>query len=546
MIKSIDFVQYRKIQDVKLEFKAGVNAISGENGTCKSSILHIIGNSYQKIKQTNPKVDTKLLNVIKSINQTVNPKIESLTKGDKKYNDPARGLKGSLYTIEYDDQFCEFRRHNTKKIEDAGRYRLIPKYLTGNKQSLEERAVIYLGLTRIVPIGELGDITKDIRNNLPIEYQNKIVEQYEKLVGIEIENIGTENSNGVKIRSNFTTSHEGIDSNTISAGEDNVFIILTALICLEWLYQETGLGSTFLIDEIDATLHPSLQYKLVSLIEDYADKYDIQVFFTTHSLFLLEKLLKKKKNVLYLVNHTGNTIRVMEEPDIYRINMFLKSETRKEALSDKKIAIFTEDAEARILLVEIFKNLSEFDPDFAKVHNYFHLVDINLGSNNLRDLFKDRFLNKTTLKSICILDGDKTDTDKNKDGRILSLPEQGSPERIVFEHLISLYAEPALSEDFWVQHQVEMEGYNISWLQNKGLITDATEQINEYDRVKAKNLFNKYEDFFILVFRHWILKNRETAVYKKFLRSLNIAFKATAIENGINPHIWNLAKTTQQ
>jgi AAA15 family ATPase/GTPase len=545
MIKSIDFVHYRKIQGIKLNFKAGVNAISGENGTCKSSILHIIGNSYQKIKQTNQNVDTKILNVIKSINQTVNPKIESLTKGDKKYNDPARGLKGALYTIEYDDYSCDFRRHNTKKNEDANRYRLIPKYLTGHTQSLEERAVIYLGLTRIVPIGELGDITKDIRNNLPVEYQNKIVEQYEKLIGIEIENIGTENSNGVKIRSTFTTSHEGIDSNTISAGEDNVFIILTALICLEWLHQETELGSTLLIDEIDATLHPSLQYKLVSLIEVYAKKYNIQVFFTTHSLYLLEKLLKRKENVLYLINKTSNSIRVMDEPDIYRINMFLKSETRNEALSDKKIPIFTEDAEARILLEEIFNNLSEFDSDFAKIRYYFHFVDINLGSDSLRDLFNDRFLNKTTLKSICILDGDKTDASKNKGGRIFSLPEAGSPEQIVFGHLIALYNDSELCGDFWEQHQVEMEGYTISWLQHNNLIDTVTKSIEVYDRVKAKKLFNKYQDFFVYVFRHWLSVNRESSLYKKFLNSLYIAFKATATENGINPNTWNLAKPTR-
>lgn len=158
MIKSIDFVHYRKIQDIKLNFKAGINAISGENGTCKSSILHIIGNSYQKIKQTNPEVDTRLLNVIKNINQTLNPKIESLTKGDKEYNDPAKGVKGKLFTVEYDDYSRDFRRHAQPT---ESRYRLILKYPTGEKQSLEERAVIYLGLTRIVPIGELGGYHKE-------------------------------------------------------------------------------------------------------------------------------------------------------------------------------------------------------------------------------------------------------------------------------------------------------------------------------------------------------------------------------------------------
>tara|TARA_Y100000052_G_scaffold24538_1_gene27175 strand:+ start:6955 stop:8589 length:1635 start_codon:yes stop_codon:yes gene_type:complete len=538
MIKSIDFTQYRKLHNIKLKFTNEINVISGENGTCKSSILHIVGNSYQRIKQTNPKVDTKLLNVIKTINQTVNPKIESLTKGDKQYNDPAKGVKGKLYSVGFDSHDCDFRRHNAS--QDESRYRLIPKYPKGQKQSLEERAVIYLGLTRIVPVGELEDSTKDIKNNLPDEYQVQLSDLYSKLTGINIDQVGTEESNNLKIRSSFTTSEDGIDSNTISAGEDNIFIILTALICLRWLHETTAFHSTLLIDEIDATLHPSLQYKLLTLIEEYSREYKIQVFCTTHSLYLLEKSLKKKHNVLYLTSSAGNKVRLMENPDIYRINMFLTSETRKEALADKKIPVFTEDAEARVLLTEIFSDLAENSEDFAKVQHYFHFVEINLGSNSLRDLFKDRFLNRTTLKSICILDGDKTDDQNGKDGRVLSLPEEGSPEQIVFNHLLAMNKDPLLTGDFWEQHQVEMEGFNLAWLQDKNLIDEVGEAVDNYERQPAKKLFNQYQDFFVLVFRHWLINKRETQVYRKFIRCLNIAFKATATENGINPRIWNL------
>ncbi|MEO9274334.1 AAA family ATPase [Marinomonas sp. 5E14-1] len=544
MIKSIDFVHYRKIKGVKLNFKPGINVISGQNGTCKSSILHIIGNSYQKIKQTNPDVDTKLFNIIKKINQTVNPKIETLTKGDKKYNDPAVGVKGTLYTVEYEGYTCDFRRHNnTQKVDDAKRYRLIPKYPQGQKQTLEERAVIYLGLTRIVPIGELGDITRNITSSLPPEYERILISEYKHLTSIDIDNIRTENSNDVKIRSEFTTQYDGVDSNTISAGEDNIFIVLTALISLRWLFYETGFGSTLLIDEIDATLHPSVQYKLFLLIKKYSDDYKIQVFFTTHSLYLLEKTLKFNQNLLYLTSQAGNTVSPMEEPDIYRINMFLTNETRLETLSDKKIPIFTEDAEARILLTEIFDDLSDSDDCFSRINNYFHFVDINLGSDSLRDLFNDRFLNKTTLKAICILDGDKTDVNSNKNVRVLSLPQDGSPEQIVFNHLVLLYNDADLSSDFWVQHQVEREGFSVSWLQHNNIINDVEGLIERPEREKAKKIFNKYKVFFILVFRHWLSKNKDNASYKKFLWDLNLAFKATATENSINPNSWDFKKS---
>ncbi|MBR9898288.1 MAG: hypothetical protein GYB16_18210 [Gammaproteobacteria bacterium] len=86
----------------------------------------------------------------------------------------------------------------------------------------------------------------------------------------------------------------------------------------------------------------------------------------------------------------------------------------------------------------------------------------------------------------------------------------------------------------------EMEGYHLAWLQHENLINKASKAVEEYDRKTAKKLFNQYQDFFVLVFRHWLLNKTGSQVYRKFVRCLNIAFKATATENGINPHLWNL------
>ncbi|EFB2051221.1 ATP-binding protein, partial [Escherichia coli] len=91
----------------------------------------------------------------------------------------------------------------------------------------------------------------------------------------------------------FDTDNPAIDSNTISSGEDNIFIIIKALVSLRY-YFESLIQSTdqkesiLLIDEFDATLHPSLQIRLLDKIYQYAKDYKIQVFFTTHSLTLLE------------------------------------------------------------------------------------------------------------------------------------------------------------------------------------------------------------------------------------------------------------------
>lgn len=102
MIKRVHVVKYRKLENMDLELSKGINVISGTNGTCKTSLLHIVSNAYQAVtKKCEWLQDPSCLDVIKQINSSTNPKIEALTKGDKTYNDPANGVKGTLFSVEY-------------------------------------------------------------------------------------------------------------------------------------------------------------------------------------------------------------------------------------------------------------------------------------------------------------------------------------------------------------------------------------------------------------------------------------------------------------
>ena len=113
MIKKIHFARYRKLENLDLEFSSRVNVISGPNGTCKSSILHIVSNSFKQVPSNwegiSPGMDSR--RVLHTLNSQLNTKIESLAKGDRTYNDPARGLRGTLYTVRYiDDVEINFRQ----------------------------------------------------------------------------------------------------------------------------------------------------------------------------------------------------------------------------------------------------------------------------------------------------------------------------------------------------------------------------------------------------------------------------------------------------
>lgn len=57
MIKEIKFIQYKKLEDISLTFKEGLNAIFGENGTCKSFLTFV----FERINFVSPVTDKYIL-----------------------------------------------------------------------------------------------------------------------------------------------------------------------------------------------------------------------------------------------------------------------------------------------------------------------------------------------------------------------------------------------------------------------------------------------------------------------------------------------------
>ena len=550
MIKRICVQKYRKLENMDLELSKGINVISGTNGTCKTSLLHIISNAYQAVNKKCKWIhDPSCLDVIKQINSSTNPKIEALTKGDKTYNDPADGVKGVLFTVEYYGHAAlGFRKHNSKL---SNRYAVKPLYRPGTMESLPFCPVIYLGLTRLYPFGEYlnDDAVKKLEKNLPPNYQKEIANIYKLLVGINITAASPQKMGDIKTRADFESDQTGIDSNTISAGEDNLFIIISALVSLRYYYENivssNEVESILLIDEFDATLHPSLQFKLLDVFREYSEKYKIQVILTTHSLSSVEYALKKKDNVIYLIDNITSVIN-MDSPDIYKIKMFLQNQTQDDIYLNKAIPLFTEDNEARIFLNIIFDYFEEKEADFPQVRRFFHYVKANIGSENLRAIFSDSYLLKSTMKYVCILDGDQH---TNLDHYTITLPGGASPEKVIMDYAIFLYDNDS---DFWTAPTILELNYGKMYFRDNikpdidhiheklKELRDASKKTHGVERDLRKRAFTKHQRFFELLFKQWLNDSENTDAINKFYKNLNIMFKRVAEFYGINPHIWNI------
>jgi predicted ATPase len=538
----------KKISDMEFEFTSGINVISGTNGTCKTSLLHIISNAFQAVTKNCSWVnDIKCLQIINNINNGANLKIESLSRGDKQFNDPSNGHKGELLNVEYvNHEPLSFRKHNSGV---NNRYAIKPPYKKGTHVSLPNCPVLYLGLARLFPFGEYknDEAIKAVKGNLPVVYQQEIAELYRVFTHINISAASPQKVSDIKVRTDFSSDTTGIDSNTISAGEDNLYTLLTALVSLKYYYQSiqsnNDIESILLVDEFDATLHPSYQFKLLDLFRKYSTDYKIQVVFTTHSLSLIEYALKKKDNVIYLIDNVTSIIK-MSSPDIYKIRMYLDDLTVEDIYVSKLIPVFTEDEEARIFLKLLLEYLRQQPIGFAKVESLFHFVNANIGATNLINIFKDNYLLRSTMQSICILDGDQQLSLSNY---TINLPGNASPEKLIMDYSVLLCDN---DDDFWKDRTIIDLGYTkINYLNKirpdiEGIEKTLTElkangqSTKGIEREKRKKVFNDHQRFFEFLLKYWIHNPINAQEVRSFYKNLWIMFKKTAVFHGINPNIW--------
>jgi len=299
-----------------------------------------------------------------------------------------------------------------------------------------------------------------------------------------------------------------------------------------------------LIDEMDATLHPAFQIKLLNLFREMSELYKIQIVFTTHSMSLLEEMVSRKDNVIYLIDNVTSVYQ-MEDPDIYKIKMHLQSLTQEDIYEDRIIPLFTEDDEARCLLDLLFDYYQKTYPEFRNVCGLFHKVLTNIGADNLTGIFTDSKLLHTTMRSICILDGDHRSDITNF---IVSLPGNSSPETVLLNYIKKLYDE---DDVFWKDRTIVDKGYTKTYY-----ITNVKNPVDEFEaelnrlhesgesakgkrRAFNKKLFNDNRNFFILVFKHWINNPINKPEVDRFYNQLRTLFWKVAPYHEINPKDWS-------
>ncbi len=429
-VTSLNINKFRHLENLQLPIGHRVTIIAGQNGTGKTSLLGLIGHVFNfsnRINKTYLTLDDKHF-------ETKFSDIFSFSY--PKYDHP----RDHDYTVELDDG----KKISVLSYERKGQNKQTLRLRVGKSERGSGKIqlpVIYLGLRRLFPLTQEEKIKKDLTRSLGeseiIEYQNL----HNEILLLD-EKIKPQYIKGFS-KSFYGVETELYDSIGSSAGQDNVGQILTAILSFQRLKNILGdsyKGGVLLIDELDATLYPAAQIKLLTKLYRWSQDLNLQIIFTTHSVDVISKALdqqhKKDSQVIFLSQSSGKIKNVSSQVTIVDIiNDLRVLPPSIETLN--KITVFCEDEEALLWLKNLIgPQLTKRVQVYKESFGGSHLA--TLANKNI-PIFK---------KSIFVLDGDQVKASQNnKCPRIILLPGDVSPERLFFSYLKSLPKD----DKFWGQ-----------------------------------------------------------------------------------------------
>lgn len=408
----ISLPPFRKLKEIEINFSDRITLIAGHNGIGKSTILGLVANGSGLTD-----------NAFKSyIGKTFQGNLNEII-----YIDYETELASNKYPpkpilrYDFDGEKFEKRCALTKRTIPATakkakrlEVRVVPRNIAGEAFTIHSTGVIigdaskvpiptiYLGMTRMLPIGESDPelIESDADTTIHNEDAIFISEFINDVIGVsqahDQAGITTQGIKGTSKKSKHPIYAHSPKS--ISLGQDSLSSIATALASFKSLQRDWSdyPGGLLVIDEIDAGFHPHAQRKLIKKIASCAKNLKLQVIATTHSLPLIEAIHPDANpvggkgvasdKVIYIWDSNNPSIANLSLQDI-KGDMDL---TPPEIIKDKpksRIKVYLEDAEAglffKILLTRKLRSTVKRESG-----RLLAPIPISVGCDNMQGLQK--------------------------------------------------------------------------------------------------------------------------------------------------------------
>ncbi|HYX05625.1 MAG TPA: AAA family ATPase, partial [Bacteroidales bacterium] len=343
IIEKIHIKKFRGFDNVEFNLGNNLTVIAGQNGTQKTTLLGILTQPFSITDKSNSIYGETPLS-----GGNFRSQFSEKFKLSKSFDKP----KSHEWTLFLKNQEEKIYTVESIKRGSSGNIRFWKKGDKSKGSGYIQQPVIYLSLSRLFPIGEDQDIDTSNEVSLTDEEFEFYKEWHNKILIIPDIEMKSADYLASKQKNTLGVNTDLYDWKMNSAGQDNIGKILLAVLSFKRLkekYREDYIGGILAIDELDATLYPASQIKLIKALRKFSSKYYIQVIYTTHSLSILKRVCELQEDekiegqisVIYLEKSDSN-IKVIEnipfEDVRSKLNVVI-SPVKK----IKKIPVFTED-----------------------------------------------------------------------------------------------------------------------------------------------------------------------------------------------------------
>jgi predicted ATPase len=279
-----------------------------------------------------------------------------------------------------------------------------------------ERQVVYVDLSRIQPIlsrvGYSRLAKAQWKEESAIPFEKNSLTRFTQIMGREYQVAKMSYTDADKYRPVPVLGHSG---NMYSGFHQGAGEIILA----ELLQVEIPQYSIVLIDEIESSLHPRLQRRLIRDLAELARALDLQIIVTTHSPFILDELPNEARAQI-IQTAAGRTIVHGVTPEFAMSKM--------DDVQQFECDLYVEDERAERMLIELMVAHS------ANPESVLRCRTIKYGTASVgQSLGIMAVQNRFPRPSFVFLDGDQEGA-----AGCIKLPGEEAPERVVFEALRAL------------------------------------------------------------------------------------------------------------
>lgn len=423
-IEKIHIKKFRGFNDISFELGVNLTAIAGQNGTQKTTVLGILSQTFSITDKSNPMYSEKPL----SGGNFKSAFAEKFKLSDN--FDKAKQHEWSLFVDNLDKPYTVQSIHRDIKKNTIRFWKKGDK--SGGSGYLPV-PVIYLSLNRLIPIGEDNNISV---GNIKLTPEEKsFCNKYHKKILLIQDTFEETNYLESKTKNTLGINTSNYDWKQNSAGQDNIGKILLAILSFKRLkdkYPFAYEGGILAIDELEATLYPASQEKLIEFLSEFSNLLDLQIFFTTHSLEILKKLSPKNKsskgkNRIIFFKKENSCFKPYDDCTYEDIVDILNATSSVEPKLIK-LKIYSEDEEARCFARQLLG---------TNITKHLSFEKLDLGNQEYINLVKRKIPEFDSSNCIILLDGDTNNLPK-KYTHIMELPGNLSPEKLIANFLNNL------------------------------------------------------------------------------------------------------------